>query len=235
MNADTKTAAVLIASAVLFLALAAAFQRDLWGRPAALPAIPLVDPAFTNPAPTRVSAAELKQTGGDTSGLECNTCHELNKPVTLKFDAKGQVILPKEHDDLVMHHGRNDRNNNCFNCHNPLNREELMTKDGHKLKIEESTRLCASCHGPTYRDWELGVHGRMSGYWDRALGPFTRLDCVSCHHPHAPIFASRPPAPGPHPLRPAAVPPNPQHSPRGIKPPASVSVPAARIPQGESH
>ena len=212
MNADTKTAAVLMASASLFLALAATFPRDLWGRLEARPAIALVDPVFTNVAPTRVSAADLKRTGGDMTDFECNTCHELNKPVNLKLDDKGQVILPKEHGELVMHHGRNDRNNNCFNCHNPLNREELLTKDGHKFRIEESTRLCASCHGPTYRDWELGVHGRMSGYWDRALGPFTRVDCASCHHPHSPIFAQRPPAPGPHPLHPVAGPAETQHS-----------------------
>lgn len=205
MNSDAKTSLVLIGLAVTFLGLSTAFHRDLWERPAPLPSIPLVDPAFTNPAPVRVSAAELKRTGGDTSELECNTCHELNKPANLKLDDQGNVLLPKEHADLVMHHGRNDRNNSCFNCHNPLNREELLTKDGHKLKIEESTRLCASCHGPTYRDWELGVHGRISGYWNRALGPFTRLDCVSCHHPHAPIFAPLPPAPGPHPLHPVVV------------------------------
>ena len=205
MSADAKMSFVLTSLAVVFLSLASAFRMELWGRLEPVVVVPLVDPAFTNPAPTRVSAAELKQAGGDISTLECNTCHELNKPANLKLDANGNVILPKEHDDLVMHHGRNDRNNTCFNCHNPLNREELMTKDGHKLKIEESTRLCASCHGPTYRDWEAGVHGRMSGYWNRALGPFTRLDCVSCHHPHSPIFEPRAPAPGPHPLHEASV------------------------------
>jgi hypothetical protein len=28
-----------------------------------------------------------------------------------------------------------------------------------------------------------------------------RKDCVNCHNPHSPPFPSRPPAPGPHPLR----------------------------------
>ena len=61
--------------------------------------------------------------------------------------------------------------------------------------------MCGSCHGPTYRDWEAGVHGRTSGYWDRSLGPMDRKACVNCHNPHAPHFPGRPPAPGPHPLR----------------------------------
>jgi len=45
------------------------------------------------------------------------------------------------------------------------------------------------------------AHGRTSGYWDRQLGAIDRKICVNCHNPHAPTFPSRPPAPGPHPLR----------------------------------
>jgi hypothetical protein len=73
------------------------------------------------------------------------------------------------------------------------------------LKIVESPALCGSCHGPTYRDWEAGVHGRTSGYWQRDLGSIDRKVCTSCHNPHSPAFPSRPPAPGPHPLHPATV------------------------------
>ncbi|MBI2929277.1 MAG: hypothetical protein HYY24_26735 [Verrucomicrobia bacterium] len=202
MNDDTKTPVVLVALALVFLVLGVLFNRDLWGRVESLASIPLVDPAFTNPAPVRVSAAELKRTGGDTSGLECNACHETNKVLKLEFDAQENVILPKEHNDLVIRHGRHNRNSNCYNCHNPLNLEQLVTRDGRKLTLEESTRLCASCHGPTYRDWEVGVHGRTSGHWQRAAGAITRLDCVSCHHPHSPEFESLAPAPKPNPLHP---------------------------------
>ena len=72
------------------------------------------------------------------------------------------------------------------------------------MKLAESPPLCGSCHGPTYRDWEAGVHGRTGGYWDRSLGPINRQICVDCHNPHHPKIPPRKPAPGPHPLHPVA-------------------------------
>ena len=96
-----------------------------------------------------------------------------------------------------MLHGRHGRNVQCFNCHDPENLDTLKTRDGRSLKWAESTQLCASCHGPTYRDWEIGIHGRVSGHWDRSRGPQQRVECASCHHPHAPQFPSLPPAPAP--------------------------------------
>ena len=144
MSADAKTSFVLSSLAVVFLGLAAAFRVQLWGKPEPITVVPPVDPSFTNTATVRVSAAQLKASGGDTSSFECNTCHEPNKPPKIKLDDQGHVILPKEHEDLVMRHGRHNRNDNCYNCHDPANLEMLRTKDGHQLKIEESTLLCAS-------------------------------------------------------------------------------------------
>ena len=164
------------------------------------PSLTPVDPQFTNTATVRLSAAELIRTGGDTSGLTCYACHDTKKEVKLHLDTNGNVILPEEHKDLVMRHGRNLRNNQCFNCHDADNLELLQTRDGRQLKMEESTKLCASCHGPTYRDWEAGIHGRLSGYWNQQQGAVTRQDCTSCHDPHAPAFPSMKPGPGPHPL-----------------------------------
>lgn len=200
MNATAKGNAVLTGLCLAFLTLAGLFLLDLWGRPAPLVPIPPVEAEFTNTATVRMSAAELNRTGGDTSGLQCYTCHDPKKPVKLEFDDQQNVVLAKEHEDIVMGHGQHHRNNNCFNCHDETNLELLQTRDGRQLKLEESTPLCGSCHGPTYRDWERGVHGRTSGYWQRTAGLITREDCVSCHNPHAPQFPSRAPAPGPHPL-----------------------------------
>lgn len=61
--------------------------------------------------------------------------------------------------------------------------------------------VCAKCHGPVYRDWQNGSHGRINGYWDRSRGPQTRRRCIECHDPHAPPFAPLAPAPGPSTLR----------------------------------
>jgi hypothetical protein len=201
MKIENKTSAVLRALIVLFLALSAAFMLNLWGHPAHLQPIALVDPSFTSNATVRVSYAEMIRTKADLSDFDCYACHERNKPPTLRFDTNHILIVPKEHSDIVMGHGRHNRNNLCFNCHDETNLELFQTRDGRQLKLSESTPLCGSCHGPTYRDWEAGAHGRTSGYWNRAMGPITRQDCVSCHNPHAPRFPSRQPAPGPHPLR----------------------------------
>ena len=202
MNAQSKTSLVVVVLCGLFVALGGAFVFNLFGRPEVVRAIPLVDPKFTNTATVRLSAAQQMKAGGDTSGLDCYACHERNKPPVIKRDVSGHLVLPKEHEDLVMRHGRNNRNESCFNCHDPENLDTLKTRDGKKYKWEESTKLCASCHGPSFRDWEAGIHGRTSGYWDRSRGPAARLECASCHHPHSPQFPSIAPAPGPHELHP---------------------------------
>jgi hypothetical protein len=200
MQNANRTSVVLVGLAMVFVSLALAFLGDIWGRPVPLPVIPLVDPQFTNTATARVSLGELIRTKADLSDFDCYVCHEKGKPPPLRFDANQKLIVPKEHENIVMGHGRHERNNNCFNCHNETNLELFQTRDGRQLKLAESTPLCGSCHGPTYRDWEAGVHGRTSGYWDRKQGAYVRQDCVACHNPHAPPFPSRKPAPGPHPL-----------------------------------
>jgi predicted CXXCH cytochrome family protein len=140
----------------------------------------------------------------------CAECHPANDPVKLDYDAAGVVIAPPAHQGLLaMAHGRNFRNENCYNCHDRDQLDQLHAPDGTKLKFEQATLLCAGCHGPTYRDWEAGVHGRTGGYWDRKLGPIDRQECTSCHDPHAPAFTGLIPMPGPHLLHPLSTPPAP--------------------------
>jgi len=201
MKSQNNTSKALVVLALLFLGLSAAFLLNLWGHPVRQISIPLVDPSVTSNATARVSYAELIRAKADLSDFDCYACHERNKPPTLRFDEKHNLLIPKEHSDLAMAHGSHNRNNLCFNCHDENNLEQFQTRDGRQLKLSESTPLCGSCHGPTYRDWEAGAHGRTSGHWNRQAGPITRVDCVSCHNPHAPKFPSRQPAPGPHPLR----------------------------------
>jgi hypothetical protein len=200
-GAQRKTFAVLTALGLLFLALAGAFLMNLWGRTTPLMPIPLVDPQFLSTATARTNLMDLIRAKADLSDYDCYGCHDRKKPPPLRFDTNQNLIIPKEHEDIVMKHGSHNRNNLCFNCHNETNLVVLQTRDGRALKMEESPSLCGSCHGPTFRDWEAGVHGRTSGYWDRTLGAADRKPCVSCHNPHAPAFPGRKPAPGPHPLR----------------------------------
>jgi hypothetical protein len=203
MKPDGRTPRVLIALTVASLALAAAFHFEVWGKLAKSPEIPLIDTNFLSTATARVSAAELFATpGADTSDFDCYVCHEKGKAPVIHFDKNGQIVIPTEHKDIVMGHGSHGRNNNCFNCHNETNLVTLQTRDGGELKITDSPSLCGSCHGPTFRDWEAGVHGRTGEYWNAALGETTYKPCTSCHDPHHPKFPGRKPAPAPHPLHP---------------------------------
>jgi formate-dependent nitrite reductase cytochrome c552 subunit len=197
-----RSAYVLRGLIVLFGGLAAAFVFNLWGRSDPLVPIPLVDRSFLDTATVRRSYADLVAAKEDLSDFDCYACHEKNKPPVLRYDAGHNLIVPTEHSDIVMGHGEHGRNNNCYNCHDETNLKQLTTRDGRVVKFEDSPQLCGSCHGPTYEDWEAGAHGRISGYWNRNLGPFKRQQCVNCHNPHSPRFPSRKPAPGPHLLRP---------------------------------
>lgn len=118
----------------------------------------------------------------------------------MEWDDDGNVVIPEAHRNRVLRHGRSGRNNTCFNCHMPTRLNRLVTRQGLELELKDSTLLCASCHGPTYQDWERGIHGRTSGFWNTEMGAANRADCTSCHDPHAPAFPRMKPAPGPHSL-----------------------------------
>jgi hypothetical protein len=123
---------------VVFIGLAVAFYLDLWDRPTALPVLPLTAPKFTNTTTVRMSAAELFRTGGDTSGMACYSCHDEKKPVVVHLNTNGTVILPDTHRGLVLRHGRSNRNDHCFNCHDPNNVEQLRPCEGQAFKLTES-------------------------------------------------------------------------------------------------
>jgi uncharacterized CHY-type Zn-finger protein len=193
---------VLAGVTLVFTGLAVLLFANLWGQPAQRPDIPRVDPALINPAPSYASYDDLVQSGGDVAMYSCYICHEQSAPPKLKFDEHQRVIVPEVHANIVMGHGTHNRNNHCYNCHNEANLETFHIRDGRDLPLSNSPALCGSCHGPTYRDWEAGAHGRISGYWDRTKGPAQRLLCVNCHNPHSPAIPARKPAPGPHSLHP---------------------------------
>jgi formate-dependent nitrite reductase cytochrome c552 subunit len=202
MNHGNRTGTVLVVLAVIFLALGLKFAAQVGPPSATTQKISLVDTQFLSTATIRKSYAELIRTKADLSDFECYACHEKGKPPVLRFDAQHNLVIPKEHEDVVMGHGSHNRNNNCFNCHDEQNLELLQTRDGRQVKLAESPALCGSCHGPTYRDWEAGAHGRTGGYWQRTAGPIKRQICVDCHDPHRPKIPQRKPAPGPHLLHP---------------------------------
>jgi hypothetical protein len=196
-----RTRIVLGGLTVILLGMGGLFLANLWGHPPARRNIPLVDAKFLETTPWRQTYADLLKAKEDMSDYDCYGCHEKNKPPPIQFDKDHKIVIPKEHKNLVMGHGTHDRNNLCYNCHNEQNLVTLQARDGHEVKFSESPSLCGSCHGPTYRDWEAGAHGRTSGFWDHSKGDVQRLQCANCHDPHSPRIPTRTPAPAPHGLR----------------------------------
>lgn len=144
-------------------------------------------PVRVSKAPVRgeVGPLRLERTGFTYSCMECHQSIETRR---------GPKRLLAEHEDIILDHGRN---NDCLNCHHPENRDAYVDYADGEISSKTPQLLCAKCHGPTYRDWEAGIHGRRSGHWDLAAGEQKRLACIQCHDPHRPQFAPMAPMPGP--------------------------------------
>lgn len=123
---------------------------------------------------------------------KCSDCHRL-------FESPAETTRSlTQHRDVVLEHGINTR---CFNCHHLTNRDAYVDDWGREIPADQPQMLCAKCHGPVYRDWLKGAHGRTNGYWDTSLGVQTRRKCIECHDPHRPPFPPLKPAPPPNTLR----------------------------------
>lgn len=160
--------------------------RELPGSPPA----PL-DPARISIEPRREILSDPPRI--EIGGVErmCMDCHRLFEP------SEDPPAAPAMHKNIHLDHGINDQ---CRNCHAIEERNELVLHDGSLVHYSQSERLCAKCHGPTYRDWLRGAHGRTNGYWDAERGEVRRLKCSQCHdphHPRSPAMDPIVPLPGP--------------------------------------
>ena len=118
---------------------------------------------------------------GNAVTAACSTCHATRPP---NVEIRTSAHLHEFHAGLQVSHG----SVSCLACHNPNDYDALRLTDGTRLASTEAMTMCAQGHGPQMRDYEHGAHGGMLGYWDTSRGPRTRLNCVDCHHPHAPQF-----------------------------------------------
>ena len=116
----------------------------------------------------------------------CNDCHIDIVPNTQRRE------LVEMHDDIIFDH--DSENRWCLACHNTNNRDSLILAGGKLLGFDESYKLCGQCHGPKYRDWKLGIHGKRTGEWN---GQKQYLLCVHCHDPHSPKIKGLKPMPPP--------------------------------------
>lgn len=172
---------------MIFIVLTITFLMDVWGEKREVIRHPLTDPAhFTRHS---VREPKLEPTYTYEGKLyRCNDCHATLEPSNI------QKSFFSAHAEIALNHGAN---NYCQTCHVRGNMDQLTDLNKNEIPFAQSHITCMQCHGPIYRDWEKGLHGRMNGYWDEQKGETRRLTCVACHDPHHPAFAPMEPAPAP--------------------------------------
>jgi Zn finger protein HypA/HybF involved in hydrogenase expression len=71
----------------------------------------------------------------------------------------------------------------CLDCHHPTKRNKLFDNFGRLIDFNQPQKLCGKCHGPVYRDWREGIHGKRIGEW-ASNGKKRWFVCTECHNPH---------------------------------------------------
>jgi hypothetical protein len=145
----------------------------------------------TDPTPVRRPSLEPEYDVAVYT-YRCSECHRIIPSPETTYRTLTQ------HREIDLQHGINTH---CFNCHHPINRDAFVDDVGNEIPWNQPQLVCAKCHGPVYRDWQHGSHGRTNGYWDTSRGPQIRRKCIECHDPHHPPFPSMKPAPAPQTLR----------------------------------
>jgi hypothetical protein len=137
-------------------------------------------------------------------------------------------VLKDAHAEIILKHDEEHRW--CLDCHDLKDRDQLRLASGELVPFTESYRLCGQCHGPQYRDWKSGIHGKRTGFWN---GSKRYLLCVNCHWPHAPHFASLKPLPPP--VRPQFLRAQDRPSLAELKPPSEATRPTEDRPKEAAH
>jgi len=181
----------LAISSVFFVLAGWFFFGPAAARPTVPPSVP-VTAADIDPSPPRqvIGVPPSVVIGGYDQ--TCTACHKL-------FDSRPETLeKPLQHGHIELDHGLNAR---CFNCHDLENRDLFRLHGTATATFDRVEELCAKCHGPTFRDWERGMHGRSTGSWDTNSPERGRLVCTQCHDPHSPARSAIAPLPGPNTLR----------------------------------
>ncbi|MBT4762469.1 MAG: hypothetical protein HOO06_12275 [Bdellovibrionaceae bacterium] len=109
----------------------------------------------------------------------CQKCHKKKKKIPFPSSKRPQM----EHRKIGLKHGHEKMS--CNYCHNRSNHNYLRSTEGFPADFKNSSFLCGSCHGSTYRDWKVGVHGKRVGKWS---GIKTQFQCIDCHGSHGVII-----------------------------------------------
>jgi len=146
----------------------------------------------------KVAIGDLLGLQGETD-LASNNLIRIGARLNIEEYMSDQGLAPTDSVWTLVHGGGNIW---CLDCHNTEDRDKLIKLNKELLTFNESHLLCGECHGPKLLDWERGIHGKATGYWDLARDEdeiSERKLCVECHPPHNPAFPGLIPEPGPVP------------------------------------
>lgn len=115
--------------------------------------------------------------------MQCSGCHPGADQAAPPQNEPRQLQM---HQDIIsdatkLQHGRGAIW--CFDCHNAANRDTLVDRRKKEVSFDESQKLCGSCHGDTYSNWRMGLHGKRTGEW-KVGGKKRWWTCTECHNPH---------------------------------------------------
>ena len=143
-----------------------------------------------------VPISDLLGTNGRTD-MDGENLARIGTRLQIETYMENNGLAPEDSVWTMVHGGGNLW---CLNCHDSDDRDKLVRLNGELLTFNESHLLCGECHGPKLRDWDKGIHGSTTGYWDmsRDDGVSTvRKLCIECHLSHAPAFPGMTPLAGP--------------------------------------
>ena len=110
--------------------------------------------SLTSHAEVEFERRELK-----VSNFPCMKCHTSGVAKEIKLP------LNRPHNLMTFKHM--DSVKNCFSCHDKTDRNKLLLHTGEKISFNDSQRQCFQCHGSKKKDWELGIHGKTIGSWQK--------------------------------------------------------------------
>jgi len=143
-----------------------------------------------------VSISDLLGTSGRNDMVGKNMAR-IGTRLQIETYMENNGLAPEDSVWTLVHGGGNLW---CLNCHDSEDRDKLVKLNGELLTFNESHLLCGECHGPKLRDWDKGIHGSTTGYWDIPRGDeeaTVRMLCIECHLSHAPAFPAMIPLAGP--------------------------------------
>jgi hypothetical protein len=116
----------------------------------------------------------------------CSDCHNKRE-----IDRTPRVLKEK-HGDLVVQHA--NARLWCTDCHDGKGLDNLTSRRGKPIDMDQSHVHCGECHFKQLKDWEFGVHGRRIGLWS---GERVLRACTECHDAHQPRIKPAQPKPPP--------------------------------------